>query len=144
MNPKRFLSLNLFPLAQAYKEIQTLTSTLSIYQAEISKRSIMPTFLFLKRGKHDVWGPRTAKSCLVAQLCLALHGPMDCSLSGSSVCGILQTRVLEWVAIPFSRGSSLLRDNQESKWKRLKLEDPYLKPHRKQSTNNVLKLKGKS
>ena len=29
---------------------------------------------------------------------------MDCSLPGSSVCGILQTRTLEWVAIPFSRG----------------------------------------
>ena len=69
---------------------------------------------------------------------------IDCGPPGSSVHRILQTRVLEWVAIPFSRGSSLLRDNQESKWKRLKLEDPYLKPHRKQSTNNVLKLKGKS
>ena len=32
--------------------------------------------------------------------------PMDCSLSGSSVHGILQARILEWVAIPFFRGSS--------------------------------------
>ena len=32
--------------------------------------------------------------------------PMDCSLSGSSVHGILQARILEWVAISFSRGSS--------------------------------------
>ena len=32
--------------------------------------------------------------------------PMDCSLPGSSVHGILQARILEWVAIPFSRGSS--------------------------------------
>jgi len=31
---------------------------------------------------------------------------MDCSLPGSYVYGILQTRILEWVAIPFSRGSS--------------------------------------
>ena len=36
--------------------------------------------------------------------------PMDCSLPGSSVCGIIQARILEWVAIPFSRGSSLPRD----------------------------------
>ena len=36
--------------------------------------------------------------------------PMDCSLSGSSVCGTLQTSILEWVAIPFSRGSSQPRD----------------------------------
>ena len=43
---------------------------------------------------------------LVAQLCLTLCGPMDCSLPGSSVHGILQARILEWVAIPFSRASS--------------------------------------
>ena len=36
--------------------------------------------------------------------------PMDCSLPGSSVYGIFQARVLEWVAISFSRGSSLPRD----------------------------------
>ena len=42
----------------------------------------------------------------VAKLCLTLHDPMDCSLPGSSVHGILQARILEWVAIPFSRGSS--------------------------------------
>ena len=35
---------------------------------------------------------------------------MDCRLPGSSVHGILQTRILEWVAIPFSRGSSQFRD----------------------------------
>ena len=38
------------------------------------------------------------------------YNPMDCSPPGSSVHGILQARILEWVAIPFSRGSSLLRD----------------------------------
>ena len=43
---------------------------------------------------------------LVAQLCLTLCDPMDCSLPSSSVHGVLQARVLEWVAISFSRGSS--------------------------------------
>ena len=38
----------------------------------------------------------------VTQLCLTLCDPMDCSLPGSSVHGILQARVLEWVAIAFS------------------------------------------
>ena len=38
----------------------------------------------------------------VAQSCPTLCGPMDCSLSGSSVHGILQARVLEWIAISFS------------------------------------------
>ena len=43
---------------------------------------------------------------LVAQLCLTLCDPMDCSPPGSSVHGILQAAILEWAAIPFSRGSS--------------------------------------
>ena len=38
----------------------------------------------------------------VAQLCLTLCDPMDCSLPGSFVHGIFQARVLEWVAIAFS------------------------------------------
>ena len=40
---------------------------------------------------------------LVAQSCLTLYHPMDYSLPDSSVHGILQPRILEWVAIPFSR-----------------------------------------
>ena len=47
---------------------------------------------------------------LVAQSCPTLCGPMDCNPPGSSVHGILQSRILEWVAIPFSRGSSQPRD----------------------------------
>ena len=43
---------------------------------------------------------------LVTQSCLTLCDPVDCSSSGSSVHGILQARILEWVAISFSRGSS--------------------------------------
>ena len=42
----------------------------------------------------------------VAQSCLTLCSPMDCSLSGSAIHGIFQARVLEWIAISFSRGSS--------------------------------------
>ena len=47
---------------------------------------------------------------LVAELCPTLCDPMDCSSPGSSVHGILQARILEWVAFPFSRGSSQPRD----------------------------------
>ena len=43
---------------------------------------------------------------LVTQLYLTLWEPMDYSSPGSSVHGILQATILEWVAIPFSRGSS--------------------------------------
>ena len=45
---------------------------------------------------------RKVKSLNRVQLC----DPMDCSLPGSSVHGIFQARVLEWVAISFSKGSS--------------------------------------
>ena len=44
------------------------------------------------------------------QSCLTLCNPMDCSLPGISVHEILQARILDWVAMPFSRGSSLPRD----------------------------------
>ena len=44
----------------------------------------------------------------VAQLCPTLCDPMNCSLPGSSVHGILQARILEWVAIPFSMESGVL------------------------------------
>ena len=46
----------------------------------------------------------------VTQSCLIFCDPMDFSLPGSSVHGILQVRILEWVAVPFSRGSSQPRD----------------------------------
>ena len=47
---------------------------------------------------------------LVAKSCPTLCDPIDCSLPGSSIHGIFQTRILEWVAISFSRGSSPRRD----------------------------------
>ena len=50
------------------------------------------------------------KESEVTQLCPTLCDPMDCSLPGSSVHGIFQARILEWVAISFSRGSSQPRD----------------------------------
>ena len=47
---------------------------------------------------------------LVAQSCWTLCNPMVCNLPGSSVHGILQASILEWVAILFSKGSSWPRD----------------------------------
>ena len=47
---------------------------------------------------------------LVAQSCPTLCNPMDGSPPGSSVHGILQARILKWIAIPFSRRSSQPRD----------------------------------
>ena len=48
--------------------------------------------------------------CVHAQLCLTLCDPRVCSPPGSSVHGISQARILEWVAIPFFRVYSLPRD----------------------------------
>ena len=51
------------------------------------------------------WGTQKVK-VLVVQSCPTLCNPMDCNPPGSSVHGILQARILEWVAISFSRRSS--------------------------------------
>ena len=50
----------------------------------------------------------------VTQSCLTLRDSMDCSPPGSSVHGILQARILEWVAMPSSRGSFQPRDRTRS------------------------------
>ena len=63
------------------------------------------SWLFPTAADHIAKGSNCAK-VKVDQSCLTLYDPMDCSPPGSSVHGILQARILEWVAIPFSRGSS--------------------------------------
>ena len=49
----------------------------------------------------------------VTQACPTLCNPMDCSLPGFSIHGIVQARILEWVAISFSKGSSQPRDQTQ-------------------------------
>ena len=67
-----------------------------------------------KIGGECSWGlPQDNRSLhfvLVAQSCLTLCNLTDCSPPGSSVYGIVQARILEWVAIPLSRGPSPPRD----------------------------------
>ena len=53
------------------------------------------------------------KSSELTQSCLTLCNPMDCNLPGSSVHGIFQAGILEWVAISFSRGSCWPRDQTQ-------------------------------
>ena len=57
----------------------------------------------------------------VAQPCLTLRDPMDCSLPSSSILGIFQARVLEWVAIAFS-ASHILKSINHRKSKRISEE----------------------
>ena len=86
-------------------------------QEEIGVCGVGREGLVLDRSP-GVWGTGRASSphlltplglcvcVLVTQSCPTLSDPRDCSLPGSSVHGILQARTLEWVAIPFSKGSS--------------------------------------
>ena len=61
----------------------------------------MPRTPILGDGRAEVPLVKVLLSCV-----WLFVGPMDCSLPGSSVHRILQVRILEWIAIPFSGGSS--------------------------------------
>ena len=69
------------------------------------KRDVGPT---VSSDRTPFWSLRSLACMGVKSLlsCLTLCDPMDCSPPGSSVHGILHARILEWVARPFSRGSS--------------------------------------
>ena len=65
---------------------------------------------WIKRGFSFSWAIYSIVHALSFQSCLTLCDLMDCSPPGSSVLGIFPARILEWVAISISRGSSRLRD----------------------------------
>ena len=69
-------------------------------------------YLFLIEGRllYNIGLISSIQQHELAMLCLTLCDPLDCSLPGSSVHGILQARILEWVAMPSFRGSSQSRD----------------------------------
>ena len=69
-------------------------------------------YLFLIEGRllYNIGLISSIQQHELAMLCLTLCDPLDRSLPGSSVHGILQARILEWVAMPSFRGSSQPRD----------------------------------
>ena len=69
--------------------------------------SLLPFQVAVRPSTHLLFGHVRV---LAPQLYLTVGHPMGCSPPGSSVHGILQARMLEWVAIPFSRGSFWPRD----------------------------------
>ena len=72
-------------------------------KAHLVKALVFPVVMY----RCTSWTIKKAESeSEVAQSCPTLCDPVDCSLPGSSVHGIFQARVLEWVDISFSRGSS--------------------------------------
>ena len=62
---------------------------------------------------RSLWSNQTESESASYQSCPTLCDPMDCSPPGSSVHGILQARLLEWVAISYSKGSSWPRDQTQ-------------------------------
>ena len=72
---------------------------------------VLNDYFFDFRSKCKHWKILKVKSeSEVAQQCPTLWDPKDCSLPGSSSHGIFQARILEWIAISFSRRSSQPRD----------------------------------
>ena len=100
----------------------TLKSLLQDHSSEASilQRSdffmVQLSHLYMTIGKNPQLCllPRQRKAkVLVPQSCLTLGDPMVCSLPGSSVPGTLQARVVDWVAMPSSRGSSQPREGTQ-------------------------------
>ena len=89
-----------------YKILQILVKLLFIGNYEQESQKILKLWLsHLFSGTKCTYFKRVVK-VLVTQPCLTHCNPMDCSPPVSSIRGILQARILEWVAIRFSRGSS--------------------------------------
>ena len=87
----------ILPLPVSY-ELLFHTSSVNVNELAIQRADITSQILCLS--------PHFKSGSEVAQSCPTLCDPIDCSLPGSSVHGIFQTIVLEWIAISFSRGSS--------------------------------------
>ena len=84
------------------------SSTINVTYFAFFFLSIFPICLFLFVSYITL-----KMKVLVAQLCSVVCNPMDCTPPGSSVHGILQARILEWIAIPFFRGFSWPRNQTQ-------------------------------
>ena len=83
------------------RALQSLTFVLVSSEPSFSPTGANPWLYTFFHYQHEC-----ACESSIAQSCLTLCSPMDCSPPGSSVLGILQATVLECIAIAFSRGSS--------------------------------------
>ena len=98
-------------------------TSLSLFTFMHWRRKWQPTPVFLPGESQErqslvgcrLWGHTESDTTEVTwqQQQQTLCDPMGCSLPGSSIHGILQARILEWVAIPFSRASSQPRDGTQ-------------------------------
>ena len=98
---------------QALQPLEDVGMLRAIYAHRIVNSGTMDHFLKVQGLAHpiqDELGDLYHPVCARTQPYLMLCGPKDCSPPGSSVHGIFQRRILEWVAISSSRGSSRPRD----------------------------------
>ena len=97
------------PARNLYRD-QTLESTWILAPSSSPpKPPSLPSSLFFPLPPAIL----SACACSIAQWCLTLCDPMECSPPGLSVHGILQARILEWVVMPSSRESSPPRDRTQ-------------------------------
>ena len=95
-----------------FKNVNPPNSCVLLLTGEVMRIKIVPTSRFLWDSFRLVYDAYCCCS-LVAKSCLTLCDPMDYSPPGSSVHGILQARILEWVAMPSSGGSSWPSDQTQ-------------------------------
>ena len=103
------------PVMKCSDKSYNIGTNMSLHSGPMWLISLCTLLVLMKRGMQRPWDHikrRATKTRLVWKSLshVRLQHPMDCSLPGSSVHGILQARILEWVAVPFSRGSSQPRD----------------------------------
>ena len=89
---------------------RSLPRHLGLFFVSLESRGKKPSQVTLPDQVHR---PGHTGLLLFPFWCLTLCDPMDCSPPGSSIHGIFQARILEWVAISFSRGSSQPRDRTQ-------------------------------
>ena len=89
--------------ATVHRVTESLTQLSMHYSQAIRRDKVILHKAMISRGKSEC-------QSLVLTPCLTLFDPMNCSPPGSSVHEMFQARILEWVVIPFSRGSSQPRD----------------------------------
>ena len=96
------------------KAMSNLDSILKSKDISLSTKVCLVKAMVFPSSNVWMWELDYKESCEwvneVAQSCPTLCDPMDCSLPGSSVHGVFQARILEWVAISFSRRPSQPRD----------------------------------
>jgi len=116
LNPY-YSSMSLFIFLMLCVAWKTVLSNINIPSSSIISVSSGAYSLFTFDIIVEIFGFKSVCVCvcvcvcvLVAQLCLTLCIPTDCSPPGFSVHGILQARILQWIAISFSGGTFQLRD----------------------------------